>query len=170
MKANYTTFLIGGVTLKNSKLKLLIFIAIPLVIGGLAALISGGGMDTFDKMAKPPLSPPGWLFPVVWTILYILMGIASFLVYTSSAPKKSKKNALILYAIQLFVNFLWPILFFALQMCTAAAVLIVILWLLVLANLLYFYKIKQATGYLLIPYLLWVTFATYLNIAICVIN
>ncbi len=156
--------------MKKSKLKLIAFIAIPLAVGGLAALLSDGGMEAFDGMNKPPLSPPGWLFPIVWTILYILMGIASFLVFTANAPNNSKKNALILYGVQLFANFMWPILFFTLQMCTAAAVLIVVLWLLVLANLLYFYKISKTAGYLFIPYLLWVTFATYLNIAVCVVN
>lgn len=156
--------------MKKSKLNLVAFIAIPLAVGGLAALLSDGGMEAFDRMNKPPLSPPGWLFPVVWTILYILMGIASFLVFTANAPNNSKKNALILYGVQLFANFMWPILFFTLQMCTAAAVLIVVLWLLVLANLLYFYKISKTAGYLFIPYLLWVTFATYLNIAVCVVN
>lgn len=156
--------------MKNSKMKLAAFVAIPLAVGGLAALLSDGGMDAFEGMNKPPLSPPGWLFPVAWTILYILMGIASFLVFTATAPNSSRKNALILYGIQLLANFMWPILFFTLQMCTAAAVLIVLLWLLVLGNLLYFYKIRKIAGYLFVPYLLWVTFATYLNIAVCVIN
>lgn len=78
--------------MKKSKLKLVAFIAIPLAVGGLAALLSDGGMEAFDGMNKPPLSPPGWLFPVVWTILYILMGIASFLVFTANAPNNSKKK------------------------------------------------------------------------------
>lgn len=156
--------------MRKPKLKLFFFLAIPLAVGGLAALLSDGGMEAFESINKPPLSPPGWLFPIVWTILYILMGIASFLVFTADAPNNSKKNALILYAVQLFANFLWPILFFSLNLCNWAAVLIVILWLLVLANLLYFYKIRKAAGYLFIPYLVWVTFATYLNIAICIIN
>ena len=155
--------------MKSSRLKPLIFLAIPLAVGGLAALFSAGSMDKFSALNQPPLSPPGWLFPIVWGILYILMGTASYIVYSSDAPEISKKKALGLYLVQLGFNFLWPILFFTFGLCTAAAVLIVILWVLILLTLL-FYRISKAAGYLIIPYLLWVTFAAYLNIAICIIN
>ena len=110
------------------------------------------------------------MFPIVWGILYILMGTASYIIYSSDAPEISKKKALGLYLVQLGLNFLWPILFFTFGLCTAAAVLIVILWVLILLTLLYFYRISKNAGYLIIPYLLWVTFAAYLNIAICIIN
>ena len=135
--------------MKSSRLKPLIFLAIPLAVGGLAALFSAGSMDKFSALNQPPLSPPGWLFPIVWGILYILMGTASYIVYSSDAPE---------------------ILFFTFGLCTAAAVLIVILWVLIFLTLLYFYRISKNAGYLIIPYLLWVTFAAYLNIAICIIN
>lgn len=156
--------------MKSSRLKPLIFLAIPLAVGGLAALFSAGSMDNFSALNQPPLSPPGWLFPIVWGILYILMGTASYIIYSSDAPEISKKKALGLYLVQLGLNFLWPILFFTFGLCTAAAVLIVILWVLILLTLLYFYRISKNAGYLIIPYLLWVTFAAYLNIAICIIN
>ena len=113
--------------MKSSRLKPLIFLAIPLAVGGLAALFSAGSMDKFSALNQPPLSPPGWLFPIVWGILYILMGTASYIVYSSDAPEISKKKALGLYLVQLGFNFLWPILFFTFGLCTAAAVLIVIL-------------------------------------------
>lgn len=97
--------------MKSSRLKPLIFLAIPLAVGGLAALFSAGSMDKFSALNQPPLSPPGWLFPIVWGILYILMGTASYIVYSSDAPEISKKKALGLYLVQLGFNFLWPILF-----------------------------------------------------------
>ena len=93
-------------------LTLLKCIAIPLLVGILATLASGGGMDAFAQLKKPPLSPPGWLFPVVWTILYILMGIASYLVFSSDAEQSVKSEALTFYAMQLAANFIWPLLFF----------------------------------------------------------
>lgn len=97
--------------MKSSQLKPLIFLAIPLAVGGLAALFSAGSMDKFSALNQPPLSPPGWLFPIVWGILYILMGTASYIVYSSDAPEISKQKALGLYLVQLGFNFLWPILF-----------------------------------------------------------
>ena len=97
--------------MKRTIKELLIALAIPLAVGGLAALLSGG-MKDFQTMNQPPLSPPGWLFPIVWTILYLLMGYASYRVYTAEADQGAKRRALILYAIQLLLNLLWPILFF----------------------------------------------------------
>ena len=91
--------------MKNKGFGLLKCIAIPLLVGGLSAFISGGGMQTFGMLTQPPLSPPGWLFPVIWTILYILMGIASWLVWTSGANKQDIYYAIMVYGRQLFVNF-----------------------------------------------------------------
>lgn len=133
--------------MKSSRLKPLIFLAIPLAVGGLAALFSAGSMDKFSALNQPPLSPPGWLFPIVWGILYILMGTASYIVYSSDAPEISKQKALGLYLVQLGFNFLWPILFFTFGLCTAAAVLIVILWVLILLTLLYFYRTAMPKKY-----------------------
>ncbi len=142
-------------------------LAIPLAVGSLSALLSQNGMEAFAMMNKPALSPPGWLFPVVWTILYILMGIASYLVLTSGKPNEA---ALTAYAIQLFFNFFWSILFFRLGLCMPAFIWLVVLWLLILKTTAMFYRIVKAAGYLMIPYLLWVTFAGYLNLAICLLN
>ena len=91
--------------------KLLAAIAIPLIIGGISAFITMGSMEAFEGLNKPPLSPPGWLFPVVWSVLYILMGIASYIVYDKNVPVKSK-NALTFYAVQLVFNFFWSIFFY----------------------------------------------------------
>lgn len=118
-------------------------------------------------LQKPTFAPPGFLFPVVWTILYVLMGIASYLVLTSGKPTG---NALIVYGIQLVFNFFWSILFFNLGLCMFAFLWLVLLWLLILLTTVLFYQILKPAGYLMIPYLLWVTFAGYLNLGIYLLN
>ena len=149
---------------------LLLNLLFPLAVGGLSALISGGGMETFQSLNQPPLSPPGWLFPIVWTILFLLMGIASYLVSTSDAPRGQARFAKKKYAAQLIVNFFWPILFFNLQQYLLAVFWRILLWVLILKTLLSFYKISKPAGYLLLPYLLWVTFAGYLNLGVFLLN
>lgn len=148
----------------------LICIAIPLAVGGLAGWLTRGSMESFDQMNKPPLAPPGWLFPVVWTVLFVLMGLASYLVYTSGAKQIERERALQVYGLQLVVNFFWSILFFYLSFCFAAFVWLILLWVLVLITAVRFHNISQLAGYLLIPYFLWVTFAGYLNLSICLLN
>lgn len=145
----------------------IICVLIPLAVGGLSALLSGGGMEAFKSLNKPPLSPPGWLFPVVWTILYILMGIASYLVITSDKPNP---RGLLLYVVQLVFNFLWSILFFNKQLYLFSFIWLVILWLLILATTMLFYRSSKTAGYLMIPYLVWVAFAGYLNFGIYLLN
>lgn len=147
--------------------KLIGCLIIPLAVGGISALLTRGSMETFGALNKPPLSPPGWLFPVVWTILYILMGIASYLVLTSGKPDST---ALTVYGIQLAFNFIWSIIFFNLELYLFAFIWLVLLWLLILATVILFYQISKPAGYLMLPYLLWVTFAGYLNYAIYLLN
>ena len=153
----------------NPKL-LILCLVIPLAVGGIAALLTGSGMDAFETLNQPPLSPPGWLFPVVWTILYILMGIASYLVLTSGKSQESIRRALVLYGIQLALNFLWPVFFFSLSAYLYAFIWLLALWLLILATTVSFYRISDIAGYLMIPYLIWVTFAGYLNLGIFLLN
>ncbi len=148
--------------------KLIAAIAIPLLAGGLSAFISRKGMANFAEVAKPPLSPPNWLFPVVWSILYILMGIASYLVYVSKT--KGRENALTFYGVQLFFNFLWSILFFNLQAYLFSFIWLLALWVLIIITAVLFYRISKPAGYLFIPYILWVTFAAYLNFGIYLLN
>ncbi len=150
--------------------ELIIAIAIPLAVGGLAALLSGGGMKTFEMVEKPPLSPPGRLFPVVWTILYTLMGIASYLIYVSEAAQTEKVQALTLYAYQLLVNFLWPIFFFDFGWYLFSLFWLILLWVLVYRTISKFSEISKAATWLMIPYLLWLTFAGYLNAGIWYLN
>lgn len=148
----------------------LICLAIPLLVGGLSAFITRGGMDIFETINKPSLSPPGWLFPVVWTVLFILMGIASYLVLVLGKPQMEINRALLIYGIQLIFNFFWSIFFFNFSLYLFSFIWLVLLWLLILATTVLFYRISKPAGYLMIPYLLWVTFAGYLNFQIYLLN
>ena len=145
-------------------------IAIPLIVGVVAGFLTRNSMETFGLLEKPPLSPPGWLFPVVWTILYILMGIASYLVLESGENQEKIQNAMNVYFYQLVVNFLWPIFFFNLGWYLFAFFWLVLLWVLVWITIWGFYKISKPAGWLLVPYLLWLTFAGYLNFGIWYLN
>ena len=149
--------------------KLLICLAIPLAVGGLGALL-GGGMDQYQALNQPPLSPPGWLFPIVWTILYLLMGWASYRILVSDAPREERKKALTFYGIQLFLNFLWPVVFFGLGWYWAAFILLLVLWVMIYLTMHLFGLIDDTAENLLIPYLLWVTFAGYLNLGVALLN
>lgn len=147
--------------------KLLMCIAIPLAVGALASALSGGMGEAYFAYNKPPLSPPGWLFPVVWTVLYALMGYASYLV--AEAPGDNRR-ALVLYGVQLALNFLWPIVFFRLEWVGAALILLMVLWVAVLLTLRAFSRVSERAGDLLIPYILWLSFALYLNFGIFLLN
>ena len=154
---------------KNYKL-LVLCIVIPLAVGSLAGLLTSGSMEAFSSLNKPALSPPGFLFPIVWTILYILMGISSYLVITSGAGKNKIRDALVTYGLQLLFNFFWSIWFFNLGWYLLSFVWLLILWVLIFNTIAAFYEISKPAAYLLIPYLLWVTFAGYLNFAIYLMN
>ena len=143
-------------------------VSIPLFVGLLAGLLTGNAMELFETMTQPPLSPPGWLFPVVWILLYILMGISSLLIYKGEGEKK--EEALSLYFYQLVVNFLWPIFFFSFGWYFFALLWLVLLWFLVIKMILVFFQVTPRAAYLNIPYLIWVTFAVYLNAGVWLLN
>ncbi|MBQ9747002.1 MAG: tryptophan-rich sensory protein [Clostridia bacterium] len=149
---------------------LIVCVAIPLLVGGLSAFITMGAMEDFAAFEQPPLSPPGWLFPVVWTILYTLMGIASYLVVTSGGPQKQINTAITVYAVQLIFNFFWSLFFFKLDLFYFSFVWLIVLWLLIIATLVLFSRLSNVAGYLIIPYLLWVSFAAYLNLGVAILN
>ena len=146
-----------------------IFVAISLGTGALAAFLTRGNMDIYDTINKPPLAPPMILFPVVWTILYILMGISSAIIY-QKREDENVSGALDVYGLQLAVNFLWSIIFFNLRAFLFAFVWLVLLWLLVYVMIKRFKRISPIAAYLQIPYLLWITFALYLNFMIYILN
>ena len=149
---------------------LVIALALPLLTGGFAALISRSKMGLFDTVSKPPLSPPAWLFPVAWTVLYVLMGVASYRVFTARAGSAEKNRALLLYGIQLAFNFFWTLIFFNLGAYWFAFVWLAALLALIAVTTVKFYGIDRPAAYLMLPYLLWVTFAGYLNLGIALLN
>lgn len=155
--------------MKRNTKHLLIALSIPLAVGGLAALLSGG-MDTYKTLNQPPLSPPGWVFPIVWSILYLLMGYASYRIWTAQAEPTDARLALRFYGIQLFLNFLWPIFFFGFGWYWAAFILLLVLWVGIYLTMHLFGAIDDTAENLLIPYLLWVTFAGYLNLGVALLN
>ena len=148
---------------KNWK-TLLICILIPLAVGTVAGLLTKGGMEQFQELNKPMLAPPAWLFPVVWTILYILMGASSYLILDQ------KGKALTIYGYQLLVNFLWPVFFFNFGWFGFSYLWLILLWILVAKMIWEFDKISLTAALLNIPYLLWLSFAGYLNLTIWLLN
>ncbi len=139
-------------------------------VGVLAGLLSRGGVEIYIANAtKPPLTPPGWLFPVVWTILYGLMGISLVRIWRSpeSAERRWSGN---LFVIQLILNFFWPLLFFNAQAYGLALLWILLLWAAVLLMILQMRRVDILAAWLQIPYLIWLTFAAYLNIGIWLLN
>ncbi len=147
---------------------LILFIIIPLVVGGISAYLTKDAMTLFKGMKQPPLSPPGILFPIVWTILCILMGISSYLVYASK--NKDKKNILVIYFIQLCFNFFWSILFFRFSLYWIALVWLIVMYLFIVLYTVKSRKVSVTASNLFIPYILWCTFACYLNIMIAILN
>ena len=151
----------------------IISIAIALAIGGAAALLTRNSMDIYSEIATPPLSPPSILFPIVWTILYILMGISAAIIYTSQPTGYAtdcRREGLMIYALSLIVNFFWSIFFFNARWFLFSFFWLVLLWALILATIMKYRKVSPLAAYLQIPYLLWVTFAGYLNFGIFILN
>lgn len=150
--------------------ELLIFIVSTELAGVLSGLLAGNSSEFYSGLIKPPLSPPAWLFPIVWQILYALMGISAFLIFTSDVETDKKRTAYLIYYLQLFFNFIWSIIFFRLKMPGLSAAVILILLVLIIAMITVFYKIRPAAGFLNIPYLIWTLFASYLNIGILILQ
>lgn len=149
---------------------LLIFILIPILVGYLSSMLTVDTFEAYQQLEKPGFSPPGWIFGPVWTLLYILMGIASYRIYMYGIKRKDVKVALFIYFLQLFFNFIWSIIFFRWQMRGLAYIEILILGALILLTIDKFYKIDKTAGILLIPYILWVAFASVLNLSIWLLN
>ena len=144
----------------------LLYILTPLIGGSIVGLIINKSID-YNYLVNPPLSPPSYLFPVVWNILYLLIGI-SYYIYRKNNNDDSL--TIKLYYIQLILNYLWSIIFFTLKLRTLAVIWIIELAITVIYLMIRFYKEERTSFYLLIPYILWVLFATYLNIGIVVLN
>ena len=147
-------------------IKRIIYSLLPIVGGALVGLIISGYMN-YGDIIKPPLSPPSYIFPIVWTILYILMGISYFIATKNNENDKDLNQ---IYLLQLFVNLFWPIIFFVLKMYFTAFLWIILLIILVIVMIKELLKNNKISGYLQIPYLIWLLFATYLNIGIFLLN
>ncbi len=149
-------------------------ILLPLVVGIVSSLITGDAMMGFGQFNQPPLAPPAWLFPVAWTILYILMGVASYLIYRlnpkTESEQKLQKAEIIIYFVQLFFNFMWTLIFFALEARWFALGWLIVMWLMILVLICMCKKNCKAAAWCLVPYILWCTFATYLNVMIAILN
>lgn len=150
-------------------------ILVPLGGGLIISMFTRDTMEKFGMFNQPPLAPPAWLFPVAWTILYILMGIASYLIYAKyrdgkKAEKSLAKAGLIVYGVQLALNFIWTPLFFTGGLYWVAFAVLALMWIAEIALLVLSFKTSRAAFWCLLPYLLWTTFAGYLNIGIAVLN
>ena len=151
--------------------KLVIAVVVSEAAGFIGALFTTPSITTwYATLAHPAFSPPNWVFAPVWTLLYLLMGIAAYLVWKAGGGRKDVRAALIIFLIQLALNALWSIIFFGHHDPGVALIDIGLLWLAILATIVAFYKISKGAAYLLIPYIAWVTFAAYLNYAIWMLN
>ncbi len=155
----------------NNTFKLIIAIVVSELAGVIGSLFTVSAIPTwYAGLVKPALNPPAWVFGPAWTTLYFLMGVAAFLIWKNGWERKDVRMALGVFGIQLFLNAIWSIIFFGLQSPALALVDIVLLWLAIVWTMLVFYKISKPAAYLLIPYLLWVSFASYLNYSIWMLN
>jgi tryptophan-rich sensory protein len=147
--------------------KIIISVLVAELAGVIGSLFTFAAIPTwYATLAKPAFNPPNWVFAPVWNILFILMGVAAFLVWKRGLDKKAVRLALILFLVQLVLNSFWSIIFFGLHNPGAAYIEIIFLWLAILATIISFYKVVPKAAYLLIPYILWVTFAAFLNLSI----
>lgn len=152
-------------------MKLVISILIPLLTGSIAGFFTTTGVKGWYATAvKPSFNPPNWIFAPVWTVLYVLMGIAFYLIWKQEANKLTKQTAYILFAVQLLLNFCWSFIFFSLHQTGWALVEIIVMWLAILFTILWFAKISVPAAWLLVPYISWVSFATVLNFYIWKLN
>ena len=145
------------------------FSALALLVGGLSSVITQGEMEAFSALRQPPLSPPGWVFPVAWTILYLLMGVGMAIVWRGSDGER-RRSAVTIWGVQLAANFLWPLLFFLWQLRLLSLVWLVVLLILVAKMTSEFEKTNVNAARMQIPYLLWLLFAAYLNLGVWILN
>ncbi|HUC02105.1 MAG TPA: TspO/MBR family protein [Candidatus Paceibacterota bacterium] len=152
-------------------LKLIIAVVVSEAAGVIGSIFTVSAIPIwYATLAKPALNPPAWIFGPVWTTLYLLMGIAAFLVWRKGWNSKGVKAALSLFAIQLILNALWSIIFFGLHSPAWALIEIIAMWIVIVATITAFSKISRSAAWLLAPYILWVSFALYLNYSIWRLN
>jgi tryptophan-rich sensory protein len=152
-------------------IRLAIAVAIPLAVGGLSGFATAHGIqDWYPSLVKPSFTPPSWVFGPVWTLLYLMMGTAAFLVWQKGWESGTVKAALVVFAIQLILNGLWSVLFFGMRSPGLAFGEILLLWISIGGTIALFWRVAPVAGLLLLPYDAWVTFAVVLNGAIWLLN
>lgn len=157
--------------MKTSWLKLIVSIVICQLAGIIGSLFTTPAINTwYESLNQPTFRPPNWLFGPVWLVLYLLMGISAYLVWQKGLDKKEVRTALIIFAVQLVLNSFWSIIFFGMKNLSFALAEILVLWLFIILTIFKFYQIDKRAALLLIPYLLWVSFASFLNCSILRLN
>ncbi|MBK7289999.1 MAG: tryptophan-rich sensory protein [Chitinophagaceae bacterium] len=155
----------------NNSIKLIIAIAIPVAVGAISGFFTATGVESwYQTINKPSWNPPGWIFAPVWTTLYIMMGVALFLVWKSDSSDILKKTAITLFTIQLVLNFFWSFIFFDQHQIGWALVEIIAMWIFILLTIFAFGNVSKLAAWLLVPYISWVSFATILNYTIWKLN
>jgi tryptophan-rich sensory protein len=151
--------------------KLIISILVVFVAGSIGTLATISELTTwYTALTKPTWTPPNWTFGPIWSTLYVLMGIALFLVWRQGLERKDVKYAILIFAVQIILNVLWSVVFFGMHSIFGGFILILILWIAIFANIIAFYVISKPAGLLLIPYLIWVSIASYLNYSVYLLN
>jgi len=155
----------------SKPIKFLVAILVCLLAGFIGSLFTTPSIPTwYESLNKPSFNPPNWLFAPVWTTLYVLMGISAYMIWEKSSRYKSSNTALKIFFVQLVLNSIWSMLFFGLRNPLYGFIGIVLLWFAILFTMLKFYRISKKAAYLLVPYILWVSFASLLNFYILILN
>ena len=146
-------------------------ILIPLLVGYIGAIVTLSQISTwYSTLAKPWWSPPNWLFGPIWTTLYVLMGIGLFLVWREGIHRRDVRFAILIFAVQLVLSLLWSVVFFSFHALFGSFIIVMFLWLAILANIIAFLIISKWAGLLLVPYIIWVSIASYLNYSVYLLN
>jgi translocator protein len=156
---------------KNDILKLAGSFLIVIIFAAIGSLATFSQIPTwYAGLIRPDWAPPNWVFPVVWTTLYILMALAFFLVWRKDLENKQVKVAAAVFIVQLALNLIWSVVFFGLHSLGGGVALVILLWISILANIIVFYRVSKWAGILLIPYIIWVSIASYLNYTVWLLN
>jgi len=151
--------------------KFIVSITLCFVVAFLGSAFTLPSITTwYAQLNKPFFSPPNWIFGPVWTVLYFLMGVSLYIIWNKNLKNKKKEDAIKIFIFQLTLNLLWSLVFFGLHQPLLAFIAIIILWISIFMMIKYFYKISKTSAYLLVPYIIWVTFASILNLAVAVLN
>lgn len=160
-----------GVVTKIKILPLVLSVGVCFLAAGIGSVFTTSAIDTwYTTLQKPVFNPPSWIFGPVWTLLYLVMGISLYIFWNTKTNAKEKRQGLSLFFVQLALNVLWSILFFGLKSPIAAFFGIILLWLVIFLTIKNFLQISKAAGWLLIPYIAWVSFAAVLNLSIVILN